>query len=117
MTPLEFRAILTASMAEANKPVLARLDEIDARVCKLEGDVSSSDLSAQAKEASMIVAMTELKRSLDATEHKASIADHRAKLAHKRASLRVALSTIAKTCISAIATAIGAYLAVKGIHL
>ncbi len=110
MNSAELRATITAAMTEANRPVVERLDDLDYRLRKLEGDVSSSDLTAQAEKATMIVTMERIESDLRAAHKKADDA-------REKARAKFALSSVAQVAVSAIATAVGAYLAVKGIHL
>jgi hypothetical protein len=108
----QLRDIITSAVQHANAPVLERLSRLERRVDGVESlreHVSSSDLSHQAEQASMIVHMRKLETQLTAAHKEATAA-------RKISTARYVLNGLLHASLVALATAIGSYLAVKGIH-
>lgn len=124
MTKSELVELMRTELARAMDPFSRRLDLVERRMSDVlreaRDHVSSSDLSHQAKEAAMIVHMKSLESALRAADKKADekANENKAIALSARADARrkFALDALLRVAVSAIATAAGAYFALKGIH-
>lgn len=120
MTKSELVELMRTELARAMDPFSRRLDLVERRMSDVlreaRDHVSSSDLSHQAKEAAMIVHMKSLESALRAADKKADENKAIAVAARADARRKFALDALLRVAVSAIATAAGAYFALKGIH-